>query len=390
MTSQKKPIPKIDYGIILTLMLMTIISLVAIYSAQTTGQYEDNFIKKQMVWYVISIIAIIVVIQLDSDQLKKISWYMYGFGLLLLLVLFVAPGNLSFAREVNGAQSWFFTPIGSIQPSEYMKIFTIVVLAKVAADHHQKFINKTIKTDLWLMTKLGIVTGPPAILIYEQPDLGTTLVFIFILFAVILVSGISWKLLVPMFSVLTIVGSMLLYIAIWKYELLKDVLKPHQYKRIYSWLDPFSYRSDEGLQLVRSLLAIGSGQTGGKGFGNREVYMPESHSDFIFSTIGEEFGFIGGSIVIILFFMLIYQITRIGLETKNPFYSYICVGVIAMITFHVFQNIGMTIQLLPITGIPLPFISYGGSSLLSNMLAIGMILSIRYHYKKYMFSSNET
>jgi len=139
--------------------------------------------------------------------------------------------------------------------------------------------------------------------------------------------------------------------------------------------------------LTKSLFAIGSGQTGGKGTGNREVYLPESQTDFIFSVVGEEYGFIGASVLISLFFLLIYHITKVGMETKNNFYTYICVGVISMITFHVFQNIGMTIGVLPITGIPLPFISYGGSALMGNMLGLGLIFSIRYHYKKYMFST---
>ncbi|CAM4151083.1 FtsW/RodA/SpoVE family cell cycle protein [Lederbergia lenta] len=390
MTSQKKVIPKIDYGIILTLMLLTIFSLISIYSAQSTGQYIDNFIKKQLMWYVISIIAIIVVIRLDSDQLKKISWYTYGFGLFLLLILFIAPESLALTKKVNGAQSWFFTPIGSIQPSEYMKVFTIISLAKVTADHHQKFILKTVKTDLWLMMKIAAVAFLPVVFIIMQPDLGTSLVFVAIFLGMILVSGITWKLLLPIFTGFTLLGGTVMYFAILRPDLLKYVgVKQYQFARIYSWLDPHSYSSNEGMQLVKSLLAVGSGQTKGKGFANREVYLPESHSDFIFSTIGEEFGFIGGSILISLFFLLIYQITRTGLDTKNPFYTYICVGVISMLAFHVFQNIGMTIQVLPITGIPLPFISYGGSSLLSNMLAMGVVLSIRYHYKKYMFSSEE-
>ena len=115
--------------------------------------------------------------------------------------------------------------------------------------------------------------------------------------------------------------------------------------------------------------------------------MPEGHTDFIFAVIGEEYGFFGASAVIILFFMLIYNMTKIGLETKNEYNTYICVGVICMLTFHVFENIGMTIGLLPITGIPLPFLSYGGSSLLGNMMAMGLIFSIRYHHRKYMFST---
>ena len=240
------------------------------------------------------------------------------------------------------------------------------------------------------MIKICVVTFLPVAFIIQQPDLGTSLVFVAIFLGIILVSGITWKLLLPIFSAVSVLGGTVMYFAIWKPDLLKYVgVKQYQFKRIYSWLDPYTYQSNEGFQLVQSLLAIGSGQSSGKGFRNREVYMPESHSDFIFSTIGEEFGFVGGSIVISLFFMLIYQITKTGLDTRNPFYSYICVGVISMLAFHVFQNIGMTIQVLPITGIPLPFISYGGSALLGNMLAMGMILSVRYHYKEYMFSSDD-
>jgi len=390
MTSQKTPIPKIDYGLILTLMLMTIASLIAIYSAQSTGQYVANFVVQQVMWYVIGTVVIIVVIQFDSEQLKKISWYMYGFGLLMLLVLFLAP-DTKYTAVRNGAQSWFFIPgAGAIQPSELMKVFTIVTLANLVARHHEKFLDKTVKSDFWLMIKIVVISALPIAFIIKQPDLGTSLVFLAIFLGIVFVSGITWRLLLPIFSFVSLIGGTVMYFAIWKPDLLKYIgVKQYQFKRIYSWLDPYTYQSNEGFQLVKSLQAIGSGQTSGKGFRNREVYMPESHSDFIFSTIGEEFGFIGGSIVISLFFMLIYQITKTGLDTKNPFYSYICVGVICMISFHVFQNIGMTIGLLPITGIPLPFISYGGSSLLGNMFAMGIILSIRYHYKKYMFSSEE-
>ncbi|MBS4200211.1 rod shape-determining protein RodA [Bacillus sp. FJAT-49732] len=388
MTSQKKPIPKIDYGIILSLMLLTMFSLITIFSAQKYEQYgATNFVLQQVMWYVISTIAIIVIVQLDSEQMKKIAWYTYGICLLSLIGLYLAPVPDDWIR--NGAKSWIIIPkVGAIQPSEFMKVFTIIMLAKVTASHNVKFINKTVKTDFWLLIKLGIITAVPAAVILKQPDLGTALVFGCILLAIILVSGISWKLLFPLFSSMAVLLGVVLYIMIFQHELLKGILADHQYKRIYSWLDPYSYRSDESFQLVKSLLAVGSGQTTGKGYRHGEVYMPEAHSDFIFSTIGEEFGFIGGSIVISLFFMLIYQITKTGIETKNPFYSYICAGVVAMIAFHVFENIGMTIGLVPITGIPLPFISYGGSALLGNMMAVGVILSIRYHYKKYMFSDD--
>ncbi|MEK3887816.1 FtsW/RodA/SpoVE family cell cycle protein [Bacillus sp. FSL K6-3431] len=387
MTSQKKPIPKIDYGIILSLMLLAIVSFITLYSAQSTDQYKTNFVASQAQWYVISSLAIIFIIQFDSDQMKKISKYAYGFGVLMLLILLFAPVT-DFTPIRNGAKLWFVIPkVGQIQPSEFMKIATIMMLAQITSTHHQKVLHKTIKSDFFLLLKISVIFGLPFILIILE-DLGTALVFIAIFLGIVLISGITWKLLLPIFTFVTMIAGTTMYLAIWQRPFLEKFgVDPYQFMRIDSWLDPYTYRTGAGMQLVNSLLAIGSGQTNGKGFRNRDVYMPESHTDFIFSTIGEEFGFVGGSIVISLFFLLIYQITRTALETKNPFYTYICVGVIAMLTFQVFQNIGMTIQVLPITGIPLPFISYGGSSLLSTMMAMGIILSIKFHYKKYMFSS---
>ncbi|MDP4086340.1 MAG: rod shape-determining protein RodA [Bacillota bacterium] len=379
---------KIDYNLVLLLLLLFLISCLSIYDAQKSGQYHENFLLKQIIWYGIGTGIIAGVITLDSDQLRKLTWYAYGFGLFLLVAILVAP--VSFAPVINGAKSWFKVPaLGSLQPSEFVKVFVILALARVIEDHHIKNTVKTVQTDFWLLIKLGLVTMVPILLIMKQPDLGTALVFIAILLGMIFISGVSWKILVPMFTVGTLVIGIIFYFVIWNPTVLEKYLgvKEYQFGRIYSWLDPYNYQSSDGYQLTRSLLAIGSGETSGKGFGNRDIYMPESQTDFIFSIIGEEFGFVGASVLISVFFLLIYHITKVGMETKNNFYTYLCVGVISMITFHVFQNIGMTIGLLPITGIPLPFISYGGSSLMGNMLGLGLIFSIRYHYKKYMFSS---
>ncbi len=387
MTSKKKTsLPKVDISLMLILLFLFLVSCITIYSAQTTGQYKENFLLKQVIWYGVGVGIIVAVIKLDSEQLKKISWYAYGFGLFLLSFLIVAPNSI--APVINGAKSWFRVPgMGSLQPAELVKVFIILALAKVIDSHHQKNIHKTIKTDFLLLMKIGIFTLIPLLLVMQQPDLGTSLVFIAIMLGMVFISGISWKLLAPIFSTGVVLISLIFYFVLWHPEILEKYLrvKSYQFGRIYSWLDPYNYESSAGFQLTRSLLAIGSGETSGKGYGTREVYLPESHTDFIFSIVGEEFGFIGASILITLFFLLIYHITKVGIGTKNNFYTYICVGVISMITFHVFQNIGMTIGLLPITGIPLPFISYGGSSLLGNMLAISLIFSIQYHNKKYMF-----
>ncbi|MDM5330399.1 FtsW/RodA/SpoVE family cell cycle protein [Neobacillus sp. CF12] len=387
MTSTKNTTSKLDYSLVFILILLFLASCLSIYSAQASGQYDSNFLIKQIIFYGIGCGIIAAVIRLDSDQLKKLTWYAYGVGIFLLVFLMIAPESI--APVINGAKNWFKVPgIGSLQPSEFVKIFIILALAKVIEDHHQKNPVKTISSDFWLLIKLGVVTMVPLALIIKQ-DLGTSLVFLAILLGMIFISGITWKLLVPIFSIGTALISVIFYFVLLKPEILEKYLgvKQYQFSRIYSWLDPYNFQSSAGYQLTRSLLAIGSGQTGGKGYGNREVYLPESHTDFIFSVVGEEYGFIGASVLVSLFFLLIYHITKVGMETKNNFYTYICVGVISMITFHVFQNIGMTIGVLPITGIPLPFISYGGSSLMGNMLGLGLIFSIRYHYKKYMFST---
>lgn len=374
---------KIDFTLVLILMLLSLASLIAIYSA------DSSFVIKQVVFYVIGTGIIAGIMQLDSDQLKKLSWYLYGIGIVLLLLLIVAPSSI--AREINGAKSWFTLPGFSLQPSEFVKVFLILILSKVIVDHQEKHLVKTLQTDFLLLLKIGGITFAPLLLVMQQPDLGTSLVLIAIMVGMIFISGITWKIIAPIFIGGVTLATSILYMVIWHPEWLEKYLgvKEYQFGRIYSWIDPYNYQSSTGYHLTQSLLAIGSGQTTGKGIGTNEVVLPENHTDFIFSVVGEEFGFIGASIIISLFFLLIYHITKVTLETKNSFYTCICVGVISMVTFHVFQNIGMTVGVLPITGIPLPFISYGGSSLLGNMLAIGLIFSIRYHYKKYMFSSDE-
>ncbi len=388
-SNQKNNNSRLDYGLVLILFLLFLASCISIYSAQSTGQYLENFLAKQLLWYGVGIVIITIVIRLDSDQLKKLTWYVYGLGILSLILLILAPESIAPVR--NGAKNWFVFPgVGSIQPSEFVKVFIILALSRVIYDHHQKNTLKTIGTDFWLLIKIGLVTLLPLSLVIRE-DLGTALVFIAIMFGMIFISGITWKLLLPIFGTgISLVG-IIFYFVLVHPELLEKYLgiREYQFNRIYSWLDPYNYQSTTGFQLTRSLLAIGSGETTGKGYGVRDVYLPESHTDFIFSVVGEEFGFVGASILISIFFLLIYQITKVGMETKNNFYTYLCVGVISMITFHVFQNIGMTIGLLPITGIPLPFVSYGGSSLMGNMLAISLIFSIRYHYKKYMFSTSD-
>jgi rod shape determining protein RodA len=387
MDKNKRVAEKFDWTLCFILLLFFLTSCAAIYSAQTTGQYDDNYFLRQIIYYIIGAIIVAVVMLFDNYQYRKLSWYLYGFGIFLLVALIFAPESI--APVIKGAKSWYVIPgLGSVQPSEFMKIFLILTLSKLIADHHEKNETKTLQTDFYLLIKLGVATLPPLGLVAQQ-DLGTGLVIIAIFVGMILVSGITWKIITPIFVLGASLAGAILYIVIKMPHLITAYLDIDEYKlnRIYSWLDPESFQSGIGYQLYKSLQAIGSGLITGKGFGERAVYIPDNHTDFVFSVIGEEYGFVGASFVIGLFFILIYHLTKTALDTNDPFNTYICVGVISMITFHVFQNVGMTIQVLPITGIPLPFISYGGSAMMGNMFAMGLIFSIRYHHKTYMFGS---
>lgn len=393
METKKSFADRFDWTLAFILFLFLIVSLFAISSAQTTGQYGTNFIPRQAFWYVVGAVIIGMSMFFEPEQYKKMSWGLYAVGIFLLIILIFMPEGKGQIGELRGgAKSWFHLPgLGSIQPSEFMKTFFILTAARLISSHHEKFPMKSLKTDLLLLGKIVVTAIFPLIFIMQQPDLGTSLVFIAITAALIIVGGITWKLILPIFAGTAFVGGFLLWMAVFMQEFLQDKFgfKPYQFGRVYSWLDPESYASAEGYHLINSLTAIGSGEIFGKGFQNREVYIPENHTDFIFSVIGEEYGFIGASIVVSLFFLLIYHLTKITLQLKDPFSTYVCAGIIAMVTFHVFQNIGMTIQLLPITGIPLPFISYGGSSLMGNMLALGIVFSMKFHHRTYMFGSDD-
>ncbi|MCA1024247.1 FtsW/RodA/SpoVE family cell cycle protein [Halobacillus litoralis] len=375
---------RFDWQLFFIICCFIAISSVALFSAQQSTQYDENFVLKQLVWYGVGGVVIGFMMIVDPEDFKKVSWYLYGFGLVLLIALILAPPSI--APVIKGQKSWFTLPGLSLQPAELVKIFTILVLGRIAVNHNSRS-SSSLKSDFMLLLKLGAAAGVPFLLVMQQPDLGTGLVFLAILAGFILISGIQWKIILPIFAVISALGTSLIWLAIQAPQILDKYLgvKEYQLGRIYSWFQPTKYEDSSGYQLVKAMRAIGSGQLYGKGFGEREVYLPEAQTDFIFSIIAEEYGFLGSCIVIILFFFLIYRFTTIAFKANSHYSSYVMVGIISMIAFHVFQNIGMSVQLLPITGIPLPFISYGGSALLGNLMALGIAFSISYHHKTYMF-----
>jgi rod shape determining protein RodA len=388
-TTQNADVSKIDYGIILSVFLLAIISVLTIYSTtvlQTDGGIGTTIM--QLVWYGIGIIAAAIVMHFDSEQLWKVAPIAYGAGILLLFLVLIFYDRNTYALQ--GAKSWFRFGGVTFQPSEVVKVALIIMLARVITEHNMQIDDRTEKTDMNLLFKIAMWSAPPLLLVILQNDLGTTLVFLAIIIGMTFLSGVSWKILLPVFGTIGALGSLLIYLVVYNRDVLLNFgFQNYQFARIDSWLDPFGDSTGDAYQLAQSMKAIGSGKLFGKGLGVSEVYVPVRVSDMIFSTIGENFGFIGGCFLIFIYFLLIYQMIRICFDTKNEFYAYMATGVIMMILFHVLENIGMTIGLLPITGIPLPFISQGGSALLGNMLGIGLVMSMRYHYRSYMFSDED-
>lgn len=383
-------IDRLAWNIIIPVALLALISLYCIYiAALGDPSHIGSPVKAvvmQALWYLISIVIVVIVMQFDADQLFKVAPIFFGIGIFLLIaVLFFY--NRSVAAD-TGAKSWFKLGPVTFQPSEIMKPAFILMLARVVKDHNDKY-GHTIKSDWLLLGKIVAWFAPVAILLKLQNDFGTMLVFIAIVGGVVLVSGISWKIIIPLYGIVIVgaIAVILMVVTPGGQAFLSHFFQAYQFERIKSWLNPSGDTSSGAYQLWQSMKAIGSGQLFGNGFGKASVYVPVRGSDMVFSVIGENFGFVGCVALILIYLYLIIQMVKISFNTRNAFYSYISTGVIMMSLFHVFENIGMNIDLLPLTGIPLPFVSQGGSALVGNMIGIGLILSMKFHNRDYMFST---
>lgn len=374
---------KVDWILVLVITVLAIISVTLISSAMGGGQYSANFSIRQIIYYILGAIMAFLIMIVSPKKIKHNTYLLYFIFCILLIGLLILL-ETAITPVINGAKSWYsFGPI-SIQPSEFMKIILILALAKTVSRHNQFTFNKSFQSDLMLFLKIIGVSIFPMLLILLQNDLGTTLVICAVIAGVMMVSGITWRILAPIFIAAIVGGASIILAIIFKPTLIENLLgiKMYQMGRINSWLDPYTYSSGDGYHLTESLKAIGSGQLIGKGYNHGEVYIPENHTDFIFSVVGEEMGFIGSVVLILIFLFLVFHLIRLASKINSQYNKVFIIGYVSLIVFHVLQNVGMTVQLLPITGIPLPFISYGGSSLWSLMTGIGVILSIYYHEPK--------
>ncbi|MFC9541450.1 FtsW/RodA/SpoVE family cell cycle protein [Lysinibacillus sp. NPDC056959] len=383
---------KLDKNLVISLSLLGIISCLFVHSSSTVfEQYTSSFIIKQLFYYLIGFFIMYGVATLDIEQLKKIGWPFYWAMVLLTFGLFIAPESI--ARTVNEAKRWYHIPVlGSIQPSEFLKLAFLIVVSKVIVAHREKYVRPTFLTDMRLLLIIAVITLPPTLAVYKQPDTGMVMLYMSMIVPMLFFSGIQRKLLIIFTAIPVSILSVMVILYVKFNDFFTDKilnkLSGHQVSRIYGWLQPNEY-PDSSFQTRQGFSAIGSGQFTGKGYMNNDVYVVEKHTDFIFANIAEELGFIGGAFVIVLLFFVIYRIVLITVEAKDPFMTLMGAGIASLLAFQITQNIGMTIGLLPVTGMTLPFLSYGGSSLISNFMLMGIVMIIYNSYSGYMFNKTK-
>ncbi|BEH91327.1 MAG: FtsW/RodA/SpoVE family cell cycle protein [Turicibacter sp.] len=375
--------------IIVYLILIIGIGVVAIQSASPLFKINyaathDNNAFKQLLFIGIGAVIAVFIIIIGIERIRALRWWIYGFWMIPLLGLFAYKKlhlPIPFVKDLNGAVSWYELPggLGTIQPSEFMKIGLVLVVADIIQRHNERYphIRRTFKTDLNLLMKIMAAILPPSILIFIQPDSGVTMIILFFIAIMIFSSGIQWRYILTVGGiVIVLMATFILLVGVFP-EFLTGTLGIDAYKlsRFFGWFDPFGTMDKDGMQLAKGLLAIGSGNLIGNGFQSAHVYFPEAHTDFIFAVIGMDFGLIGTLITITLCGLFDYEILNTATLNRGHYNSYVCIGIFGMLFFQQIQNIGMTIGLLPITGITLPFISYGGSSSLSYMILFGIVLA---------------
>lgn len=365
---QKKMFKNFEWGILICTIILLAIGLVALFSATQNSDYEE--FKKQIMWIGISIPVIVVVILVDYEILAKISPVIYGLSLIsLIAVLFTEP--------INGATSWFNIGPFSFQPAEFAKIAVVLFMANVIVKLQQKG-----RDEINRFWKLGIILATvavPTLLIIKQPDYGTALAFLVALIFMLYVAGINKKYIITAVLLVVILVPLAYFF----------ILPEHAKARIDVYLNPNLDPRGDGYNIIQSKLAIGAGKIFGMGLfkGNQTQlgYLYPKTTDFIFAVISEEMGFVVAGAIIVLYVILITKSIQVAKTAKDDLGSYIATGIVGIFFFHMLENVGMTMGLLPITGIPLPFVSYGGSSMLTNLTLIAILLNISTRRKKAMF-----
>ncbi|MFF2156215.1 FtsW/RodA/SpoVE family cell cycle protein [Paenibacillus chitinolyticus] len=368
---------KLDLTIIFLLMVLITISSFLVYSADIDDPNINVNWTKTIIIYVIALFALTACSFLDYRVL--IRFWIFPYLISIGLLVFVLK-----VEAINGASGWISIGDFLFQPAELCKLCVIIALAA--------WLRRKNEEDLQLfkdVIPMGLLTLLPFALVFIQPDLGNAIILIGVLIGMLWIGNVKYS--HALIGLIVFGGGMFLFFYFYSmhpkeisgYLIENFHFKQHWFKRIDTFLDPSTASLNDRYQMENSYRAIGSGGLTGEGYLNgssiHSNFIPYAYSDSIFVVVGEEFGFRGAAVLLMLYFFLIYRMILIAIQSKNRIGSYLVVGVVAMYVFQIFENIGMLIGLMPLTGITLPFISYGGTSLLINMLCIGMVLSVKIH-----------
>ncbi len=360
---------KVDTYLLVTLILLVIVSLITIYSSQTLlPSYMQNLVIKQLIWYILGFGLTYIIMTIRNEFIYRNIWFLYGLGVLSLIVLLI------WGKPINDAKCWFNIPgVGTIQPSEFMKIILIITLATVIHKFNEDYNDPTIMEEFKFLLKVALIVFIPSLLTFLQPDTGVVLIYLLITIAMLFVAGIRYRWFIILFGSLFFVIGIILTIYFINTDLFVNIFGTNFFLRVDRLLD---WSSKSGYQLENGLSAIGSGGLFGNGFRNTPIYFPEPQTDFIFAVYASNFGYVGVILLLGLILFFDIRLIIIAVNNRSNVNKYVVAGIVGMLIYQQLQNIGMTFGLMPITGITLPFISYGGSSLLSYMIMMGIIFNI--------------
>lgn len=369
--ARKAPLRHLDPTLLLVTLLLAAYGALMVYSATVHRQVEAGldpalFLKRQLLFMIVGTVLLVIFSVFDYRHLGGLSFIVYGVTVAALVVVLTPLGE-----EQAGATRWISFGPFQMQPSEFTKIALILSVSAYLASRKGDVTTRDV------LLCVGLV-AVPGVLVYVEPDLGTTLVFATILAALLLVGGTRLRHFLALAAILAVGVAVVLQ---------AGLLKDYQVQRLTAFLDPNPDVRSVGYNLTQSKIAIGSGGITGKGLEGKNTqtsldFVPEQHTDFIFTAVGEQLGFVGSASLLGLFAFLIWRAVRIAALSRDLYGTYVAIGIAALWSFQVFVNVGMTMGIMPITGIPLPFVSYGGSSLVTNFAAVGILLNI--HMRRFL------
>lgn len=353
-----------DFLILILIVLLSVLGIVVMYGSTHAIPHLQGIAKRQAVWVLVGLLGFAVALSFDYRHLKRLAYVLYAICILLLVILLVR------GMTIKGSASWFSFGAIRMQPSEFTKLAVVVVLAAYLSD-------RTLRIQQMRHVVLPVLlVGLPTLLILKQPDIGTASIFLPVLFIMLFISGARKRVLITLLVVfLACAGAAYPF------------LKPYQKQRIAIFLNPGSDALNRGYNIIQAKIALGSGQLTGKGWGHGTQtalqFLPEHHTDFVFSSLGEQFGYVGCLGLLLLYGIVVGRGIRIARDAQDFFGCYLVIGLLAIFVIQIVVNVGMSVGLLPVTGLTLPFISYGGSSLLTNFLLFGLIANVE--MRKFMF-----